>query len=1152
VSEDNRPFPGLAPFAEDQNWLFFGREEEIRMVTASLTANRLSLLYGDSGAGKSSLLNAGVIPVIRKQSREEAARWGKPTYQVFTFRSWLGDPLAAFQADLRKRLQEEVPGYQPPSSPAGSLREALSEAASFAEHRLLVVLDQCEEYFRYLADGKADSRFLDQFASIWNPGVPVHFLLSVRDDSLGALGRLGDRVPNPFDNYYRLQHLTAEGARAAILEPIAKFNQRSERQAELEKGVADKVIAKILGRPPRDNGEDRLPAAVLQLVLTRWWDREAEKKGNLLLNQKGLDRLGGVETIVGDHFRDSISDALGVSEQRLATLLFVHLVTESGRKLAATDRELAGAVGVPIGTARAVLDPLAKRRVLSIAPNPPRAAPADVCFEFSHDLLAAAALEWRKQRQETEREQAAHERAEREKEEALKAASDASRRALEEQRRRHEEEAHHAELAAAAEKNELVAEKNRALKRGVWALAAVLALALAGLAGALYFWIDARSQSRLASAHQTAALAELALRDDPANLQPAAEQALISLGTERLFDNDLLLRRVAYLLRPVEVKFHAPATVRALAISPDGRFCAAATAGSRIWNIETGEAQVPDWSVPATSVAFSPDSRLVAMGADDHQARVWDIAKNTTRSVLPHGDTVTGVAFSPDGRILATSALRDSPRLWDLRSGKSLTLEHGGMSDNAVAYAPDGERVAFAAGFSDASGATTGSVRVHSGRTGRELYRIPLAAGAVSVAFAPDGRLAAGLANGTAQVWDKGGSRELLRLAHGNAIQTIAFSPDGKSLATAADDQTARIWDAETGQELARLPAAQLFGLAFSPDSQRLAGAGEDLDVRFWETKPMDSQSRITGGAGANLVFFLDDDSLVLDGIASQGPTLNILAAGRPEERIPLSDRARFVAATPDGRVFAAATQDQKLRVWRRGGQPITIPASGVNSINFSEDGRWIAVAGDDQSVRIWDTATGGPEGTLALTSAAFDVAFSPNGKWIASSDAEAVRIWDRGTRSELHRFNQLPGALHLAFSEDSRWLAASGGNDVVVWDLSTWSSREVLAHWASVVGVMFGKNGNLLTAAGDDPAIRIFDTPSGKELTRIRLPLAPAAVSFHPKDGYVLVAGRSARDNSLTLLRERLDTGLIARQVCSLLWPASGRSPSCAPFLRE
>ena len=397
------PFPGLVPFEERDAWLFHGRNDEVRVITANLQAARLTVLYGESGAGKSSLLTAGVAAKIRERSLAEANRWGKPNCAVVTMRTWSGDPVREFASAVAKAV--------PQSSAAGNLEAVLLAASAEVNANLLVILDQFEEYIRYLDDGRVDIAFLHEFGALWRRNLRVNFLISLREDSLGVLERLKQWIPDPYENRVRLDHLTVDGARSAILEPLRSFGET----VDFPEHLAGRVLAYILGQEA--SPEDRLQASILQLVMHRWWTATVPNPAGVrVFNEAGLLLLGGVEDIVRAHLRSAV-DGLDVEERALAARMFGPLVTESGRKIAITDRELAGAVRNTPEKVRAVAEKLvSQKRILSTTALPHKAPPTDICYEFRHDLIAAAALEWRKEQERLDAEREVRREAEREAE----------------------------------------------------------------------------------------------------------------------------------------------------------------------------------------------------------------------------------------------------------------------------------------------------------------------------------------------------------------------------------------------------------------------------------------------------------------------------------------------------------------------------------------------------------------------------------------------------------------------------------------------------------------------------------------------------------------------------------------------------------------
>ncbi len=172
------PYRGLEPYTEEERDYFFGREEEQETIGANLLTSPLTILYGTSGVGKSSVLLAGVVPYLHST----------PNVVTVVFREWqTGD----FLANLKKRIGEEI------RSAAGatidisvSLDNLLAEAVTESGCTVTLILDQFEEYFFYHRGGEVAGAFESQFASVVNRGdLDAPILLSIRDDSLSSLDR---------------------------------------------------------------------------------------------------------------------------------------------------------------------------------------------------------------------------------------------------------------------------------------------------------------------------------------------------------------------------------------------------------------------------------------------------------------------------------------------------------------------------------------------------------------------------------------------------------------------------------------------------------------------------------------------------------------------------------------------------------------------------------------------------------------------------------------------------------------------------------------------------------------------------------------------------------------------------------------------------
>ncbi len=367
------PYRGLAAFEDsDLDALyFFGRERDSEIVVANLIASRLTLLYGPSGVGKSSLLLASVARALR--SLPEA-----PIVVVFS--SWGEAPEPALA-----RALAEAAGVQ-----AGTLVDTASRAQ--ATRDVYLVLDQAEEYFTYHPEGDDFDRAL---AGLVDGPLRVNVLLSLREDTLATLDRLKSVIPNLFANVLRLDRLDRDAGHAAIVKPLDRWAELEGETVTIEDALVGAVLDGVgtgrielrPGGPGVESGNGRaagIEAPYLQLVMQRLWDVE-RASGSSTLRATTLERLGGAGQVVADHLERAIA-ALSQSQREIAALLFDHLVTPSGTKIAHEATDLAQFARRPEADVRPVLEVLAEHRIL-------RTDEAGR-WEIFHDVLAGAVLGW--------------------------------------------------------------------------------------------------------------------------------------------------------------------------------------------------------------------------------------------------------------------------------------------------------------------------------------------------------------------------------------------------------------------------------------------------------------------------------------------------------------------------------------------------------------------------------------------------------------------------------------------------------------------------------------------------------------------------------------------------------------------------------------
>lgn len=475
------------------------------------------------------------------------------------------------------------------------------------------------------------------------------------------------------------------------------------------------------------------------------------------------------------------------------------------------------------------------------------------------------------------------------------------------------------------------------------------------------------------------------------------------------------------------------AEVTAVAISPDGRLLATADAKgrARLWNLETAETlhQLQGHSRRISALQFSPDGQRLISASGDNTVSQWDVAagKEISDGILKHPDAVLTLKLSPDGQFAITSCADRQVRVWELAT-KSIRQTFGPFTDlvHSLDISEDGTRILTAHSEERV-------VRQWERDTGRELQR-PQADGQLgplldlkraggllwAAAYAPGDEILS-VGGSDARLWDLKHDRERLTFSPHATVASAGFSPDGRWIVTGSWDNSAKIWNAVSGNAVLKLAGAHssfVNSAEFSPDGRFVLTSSDDGTARLWQVK-------------------------LPAGDAPETPSAEVIRVFTGHE-----DRVRHATFSRDGRFIATSSDDKTARLWNAETGALLQTFNGhqwsVLSAAFSPDGQRLITGSEDNYAKIWNVQTGACELTLAGHTAPVPaVDFSPTGsRVLTGSQDQSAKVWDAVTGKEILTLSRHTDDITSArFSPDGRQiLTASRDGSAIIWLTTDWT----------------------------------------------------------------------------------------------------------------
>jgi WD40 repeat protein len=1077
-AEDKHPYPGLESFTAADAEFFFGREVEVETVWKKLQRANLLAIIGPSGAGKTSFLQAGLLPARPGGWQHVVLRPG-PSPFVALARA-LAPELAADQEAFDQLLQIEDPAQA--LAVVGRWRRKHSQA--------LIVVDQFEELFT-LGRPEAQAAFAELLGRV-AAEADVHVLLVMRDDFLFHCHKHPQLAPISSD-LTMLGPPTGSALRRALVQPALLSGYRFE-----DESLADEMLGAIEG--------ERGALPMLAFTAARLWEQRDRDRG--LLTREAYERIGGVSGALAQHAEATL-ERIGSERQPIVREIFRNLVTAQGTRAAAEVEELLS-VFEDRKTASEALQELVNARLLTSfeLPDTREDGHERRRVEIVHESLLTnwpRLVRW--QTQDTEgaqlrdqlRQAAQLWKERRESQDLLWTGT-----AFKEFELWRERYAGGLTATEEAFAKAMVARAGRQRRRRRLALVAAFA-ALLSVTLVIGWYGHKEKQARLsAEASKLLALGRNELEVDPA---AALAYAVASLElsdnpTGRQFAIKALSRgpaaRVVALDHPTAVL--SPVF---LGFSPDGKRLAAGGLGgvSVLSQDATPGIVVSDKysvDVKVQRPQFTPDGEhLVWMSTDDPAlVRVRSLSEGKdSRTFRMEGVTlplvrgnrlylVTDISGREEsiGKVSYPAAQNENPGTWSqtlVRTWAFDDKEPQRLSDWDPGGIPTFDIDARGRWVAYPKGRGVYLAPLDGLESGRERLMGEHSVDASRVRFDPTGdRLASSDVSGEIRLWSLvGDSARPLRVIHGkDPLCGLWFDPAGGMLAAAyaSSDKDVRLWDLNGPQDadpvILRRNTSSLFpAVAFSPTQPWIAVAYHG-ELALWPlAHPAPYVLHGTGGQGCRAVAFTPDGESMIAAFLEGGIRIWSLKGGptrdlwKPQSGIQdmvLDPRGRFVVVGTfgDGAFLVSMPDGQARRL------PDNSPGGCISPVEISPDGRLAAGTRQDGSagVRVWDLESGGVR-VLENSANSYTLAFSGDGRLISCDDDGSIRQWNPkdGRSVELTKGRAYP--TDAALSRDGRFLFVGSRTeasakipigsfeaittDLIEYDLKNHTSRSITTH---------------------------------------------------------------------------------------------------------
>jgi WD40 repeat protein len=1135
------PFRGLEVFQEKDQHFFFGREEVVRSLVKKLENSRFLAVMGLPRSGKSSVIQAGLIPELRKQE-----------LLITTFSPWK-EPMDELVAALSKCYPE---GKSPPleqlanllKNPGNNLDHIAREALEGSGKRNLgIVIDQFEELFIWASSEEEIKRFIEVVLNAVkeNDGV-VKVIITIRSDFIGKCAFYPDLNTYINNNSFQLGPMKQEQLQKVIEKPLQK------KEIKIQDELVNKILEDVKGVP--------LELPLFENTLLVLYERRKDS----MITLYDYNEIGGIEGALVKRVESRFAQ-LGDEQKEILRKMFILHLIQAGEGTGYSRRKAAKKTLLSVGENREAAEDLlvqwTKIGLLTFTWDNLR---DDHYVEIAYealirkwgkiqvwmaedgkairqlDILRHAALEWNNAGKNPD---------------YLSQAAWLGQ--MEYLLKTHGKDLTELQINFINEGIALRQKKERErresdakeLHRKKRIRQKILILVVAVLIAAVWAFLEknrANVQYKEAVSNRLVAesslvlltdnikairIAEAAYKIGMPHPSPPVQQAL-SAAAYSTFECPFYATNMEHDDRINYAEF-LPGGMKIITTSRDNT--------AKLWNFKgklLTKFNKHKNSVIKAVFFDNGNNTIILTFSDDNTAKLWDLNGDLLTD-LKHGDKIFSAAFSLDGGKILTASRDKTAKLWDTKGNLLRTFNHESQVEDAL--------------FLDKCTKIITRSRDHPakiwGLEGNLLKKLKHNNYISSVDFSFNRAMIITASwDKTAKVWNLNGDLLANLNKHTDYVYGATFSPDGKKIVTASRDKTAKIWDLNWNVLAELKHTDEVCGAVFTPDSDKILSwsgntaklwsvdgelladsykhkdeekgptfspDGQNILTRWRNTaKLWDLNDNLLADMNKHMDYvshaaFYSDDNWIITGSWDKTAKLWNLKNQLLFDLYKYKDSLNRAIISPNGdKIITWSEVSAEAKLWDLKGMllaNLNQHASYILSVTFSPDGNKILTGSSDNTAKLWNLQ-GKVLTSLQHTSQVTHTSFSRDGTNIITVSYDfQVRLWDLQGKFLASLNQEMSPVEHAALSSDGSKVLTWFEKSAKLWDLKGNLLADLKMHTGDITSAAFSPDGtNIITTSRDNTA-KIWDL-KGNLLTDLKKHTGPVTGAVFSRNGRMVL----------------------------------------------